>query len=127
MAKDRDVKRSDEAPPPEADRGWGQQILGALAGLLVAAVVLQIAPRLGWEPQDPVFILILGATLGSFANTLGRFELAGSRLTRRTDDSLGTRILNILVAFVGLVIIGVLVLGLSFLVARGLDALGLEF
>lgn len=102
-------------PPLIVTRGWGQQMIGALIGALVMVVAMQIGPSFGWQPANRTMPFLIGGTVGALLFSLDRLALAGSRLTRRTEG-LGARMLNVLIALLGMAVITGLVLALSALI-----------
>ncbi|HOT91064.1 MAG TPA: hypothetical protein PLJ78_02790 [Anaerolineae bacterium] len=109
-----------EETPLVLTKGWGQQLLGAVIGALAMGVVTQIGASLGWEPANRTALLFIGAAAGAVLFDLDRFALAGSRLTRRTEGR-GIRLLNILIALLGMAIVGGLVIALTSLIGQLLD------
>ncbi|MGC9396311.1 MAG: hypothetical protein ACP5J4_15820 [Anaerolineae bacterium] len=104
QAQSEESQRQNKTEPP-ATRGWGKQLLGALAGTLVMAIALQVGPSLGWQPpENRTMMLLIGGALGATLFTLDRFEQAGSRLTRRTEGT-AARIVNVLVGLLGLFVV----------------------
>ncbi len=112
-----------EESPLTLTKGWGQQMLGAVIGALAMAVALQIGAALGWEPANRTALLFIGGAVGAVLFDLERFALAGSRLTRRTDGP-GIRLLNIVIALLGMALVGGLVITLTALVGKLFDFLG---
>jgi hypothetical protein len=92
-----------QAEPP-ASRGWGKQIMGALVGMLVMAIAMQVGSSSGWQPDNRTMMLLIGGAIGATLFTLDRFEQAGSRLTRRTEGA-SARIINVLVGLLGLFVV----------------------
>lgn len=98
---------------PSVMRGWGKQFMGALIGMLVMAIAMQIGPSLGWQPPaNRMMVALIGGAIGATLLTLDRFEQAGSRLTRRTKGT-GARVINVLVGLLGLLVITSLILILT--------------
>lgn len=89
---------------PPVTRGWGKQLAGAVVGMLVMAIAMQIGPSLGWQPNNRTMMLLIGGALGATLFTLDRFEQAGSRLTNRAEGS-SARIVNVLVGLLGLLVV----------------------
>ncbi|MBN2391782.1 MAG: hypothetical protein JXR84_13735 [Anaerolineae bacterium] len=96
--------RTQKQVEPPMTRGWGKQITGATAGILVMAVATQIGSSLGWQPDNRTMVLLIGGAIGATLFTLDRFEQAGSYLTRRTEG-LGIRIVNVLLGLLGLFVV----------------------
>lgn len=110
MTEEPEKTQTEESQPqkkaePPATRGWGKQLLGALAGTLVMAIALQVGSSLGWQPpENRTMMLLIGGAIGATLFALDRFELAGSRLTRRTEGP-SARIINTLVGLLGLFVV----------------------
>jgi hypothetical protein len=97
--------RSQAQAESPVTRGWGKQLVGAVIGMLVTALAMQIGPALGWQPPDNrTMVLLIGGAIGATMFTLDRFEHAGSRLTRRTEGSTA-RLVNVLVGLLGLLVV----------------------
>ena len=110
MTKKPEETQPEETQPqeqsgPSVTRGWGKQLMGAAVGMLLMAIAMQIGPSLGWQPPaNRMMVMLIGGAIGATLLTLDRFEQAGSRLTRRTEGT-GTRIVNVLIGLLGLVVV----------------------
>ncbi|HOU12538.1 MAG TPA: hypothetical protein PKZ84_05440 [Anaerolineae bacterium] len=112
MTEEPKKTQSQTEAPLRVTQGWGQQLVGALIGMLVMGVAMQIGPSFGWTPGDRTFLFLIGGTVGAILFNLDRFAQAGSRLTRRTEGR-GVRLTNILVALAGMALATGLVIGLA--------------
>ena len=97
--------QSQRQPEAPVTRGWGKQLTGAVIGMLVTAIALQIGPAIGWQPPaNRTMVMLIGGAIGAILFTLDRFEQAGSRLTKRTEGSTA-RLINVLVGLLGLFVV----------------------
>ncbi len=112
MTQEPETPQSQEQSPLRVTQGWGQQIVGALLGLLVMGVAMQIGPSFGWTPGDRTLLFLIGGTVGATLFNLDRFAQAGSRLTQRTEGR-GVRLTNILIALAGMALVTGIVIALA--------------
>lgn len=92
-------EKQNPAPPPTLKtQNWGQQIIGAGIGGLLAFFLLQlIGLPSGWQPTNPNSWILLSAAIGAMLNDFDRFDKAGARLTGR-DSASNRRIVTLNVA-----------------------------
>ncbi len=112
MTQEPETPQSQEQSPLRVTQGWRQQIVGALLGLLVMGVAMQIGPSFGWTPGDRTLLFLIGGTVGATLFNLDRFAQAGSRLTQRTEGR-GVRLTNILIALAGMALVTGIVIALA--------------
>ncbi len=107
----KETKPQEEAPL-RVTQGWGQQMIGALVGVLVMGLAMQVGPSFGWTPGDRTVLFLIGGTAGAILFNLDRFAQAGSRLTRRTEGR-GVRLTNIVIALLGMALLTGFVIALA--------------
>lgn len=112
MTQEPETPQAQEQAPLRVTQGWRQQIVGALLGLLVMGVAMQIGPSFGWTPGDRTLLFLIGGTVGATLFNLDRFAQAGSRLTQRTEGR-GVRLTNILIALAGMALVTGIVIALA--------------
>ncbi len=110
-------------PEPEVQRpgsrNWRRQIIGVAAGALVGQGFVMLAPRLGIALSQPNSIILWAGAIGGVLSNLDGFINAGAKLTRREGKEAAW--FNLLVAFLGILALVGLTLGLTALLQRFLD------
>ena len=87
------------------------QIVGALIGAFIFYILSEVAKRIGWLPSQPDRLWLWGAVIGGLFGSADSLSDAGSRLTNKKN-----KILNIIVALVGMFIIfGIIFMMVSFI------------
>lgn len=108
-----DEKKEAQQADARPTQDWGRQSVGAIIGAFVALILAGLAAQMGWIGGNLMIYALWGGVIGGLIGGSEALERAGARLTQRDN-----RALNIVVALIGMFVVFVFLLGLTYGISR---------